>query len=101
MTASDGTSLSLLEAMALGAVPLVSDIGPNREWIDHGVNGALLPLNDPAEAARRIAAFAAMDVEALDGMRARNRTIVRERASMRRNIARFRQCLEALGGRRQ
>jgi glycosyltransferase involved in cell wall biosynthesis len=30
----DGTSVSLLEGMALGCVPIVSDIPPNREWVD-------------------------------------------------------------------
>jgi len=32
----DGTSVSLLEGMALGCVPIVSDIPPNREWVDEG-----------------------------------------------------------------
>jgi len=30
----DGTSVSLLEGMALGCVPIVSDIPPNREWVE-------------------------------------------------------------------
>ncbi|NOT35181.1 MAG: glycosyltransferase [Candidatus Eisenbacteria bacterium] len=38
---SDSTSISLLEAMASGAVPVVSDIEGNREWIDDGVEGRL------------------------------------------------------------
>lgn len=47
MTSSDGMALSLLEAMACGAFPVVSDIPANREWIEHGVNGYLVPLGDP------------------------------------------------------
>ena len=51
MTASDGASLSLMEAMAVGAIPVVSDIEPNREWVEHGVTGALVPLDDDVAAA--------------------------------------------------
>lgn len=36
---SDATSVSLLEAMAYGCVPIVSDIPANREWITEGENG--------------------------------------------------------------
>lgn len=38
---SDTISVSLLEAMSCGAVPVVTDIEGNREIIDHGVNGLL------------------------------------------------------------
>lgn len=39
---SDGVSLSLLEAMALGTVPVLSDIAANRLWIEDGVTGVLV-----------------------------------------------------------
>jgi glycosyltransferase involved in cell wall biosynthesis len=34
----DGTSVSLLEAMGAGALPIVTDIPANREWITNGQN---------------------------------------------------------------
>jgi glycosyltransferase involved in cell wall biosynthesis len=37
----DGTSLSLLEAMASGLFPIVSDIKANSAWVQNGVNGYL------------------------------------------------------------
>jgi len=37
--ASDGTAVSLLEAMHYGCLPIVSDLPANREWITHGKNG--------------------------------------------------------------
>jgi glycosyltransferase involved in cell wall biosynthesis len=37
----DGTSLSLLEAMASGLFPIVSDINANSAWIQNGFNGFL------------------------------------------------------------
>ena len=43
---SDGTSLSLLEAMACGAVPVVSNIMSNRSWVLDGVNGFLFNDSD-------------------------------------------------------
>ncbi len=43
---SDGTSISLLEAMACGCPVLVSDIPGNREWVDDGVQGWLFKTGD-------------------------------------------------------
>ena len=43
---SDSTSQSLLEAMAAGLVPVVTDIAGNREWITHRRNGLLVPPGD-------------------------------------------------------
>ncbi|MGH7488432.1 MAG: glycosyltransferase, partial [bacterium] len=93
MTASDGASLSLMEAMAVGAIPVVSDIEPNREWVEHGVNGALIPLDDELGAVARIESLLGRSPEELDAMRQRNREIVQERGSMTRNMARFRERL--------
>ena len=51
---SDGTSVCLLEAMAVGLFPIVSDIEGNREWITEGVNGFLVDPHDPDTLAARI-----------------------------------------------
>lgn len=45
-TKSDGTSLSLLEAMSSGSIPVVSNIISNRSWILDGVNGFLFDTED-------------------------------------------------------
>lgn len=42
----EGASVSLLEAMACGIFPIVTDIPANREWIKDGDNGFLFPVND-------------------------------------------------------
>lgn len=39
---SDATSISLLEAMSLGCIPVVIDLPANREWIRHGENGIIV-----------------------------------------------------------
>ncbi len=43
---SDGTSVALLQAMAAGCFPIVSDLPTQRELIDDGVNGLPVPLHD-------------------------------------------------------
>lgn len=43
---SDGTSISLLEAMSCGLFPIVTDIPANRPWIKHGENGFLFEKGD-------------------------------------------------------
>ncbi|NWG02544.1 MAG: glycosyltransferase, partial [Syntrophaceae bacterium] len=50
----DGTSVSLLEAMACGAFPIVTDIPSNREWIVDGKNGFLVPTKEAETLASRI-----------------------------------------------
>lgn len=46
----EGCSMSLLEAMRVGVISLVSDDGnSNKEIIKNGYNGFVLPSNDPEE----------------------------------------------------
>jgi glycosyltransferase involved in cell wall biosynthesis len=54
MSLTDGASTSLLEAMACGTFPIVSDIPANREWITDNQNGFLVPVSDPEKLAQRI-----------------------------------------------
>lgn len=51
---SDGNNVSLNEAMACGAVSIASNIPANVQWINEGVNGFLVPVNDPAKLAEKI-----------------------------------------------
>ncbi len=39
---SDSTSVSLLEALAYGCIPILSDIPANKEWVKDGVNGLII-----------------------------------------------------------
>ncbi len=42
----DSTSVSLLEAMAVGLYPVVSDVEANMEWITHKKNGLIFKKGD-------------------------------------------------------
>lgn len=50
----DSTSVSLLEAMACGLAPVVTDITGNREWIENGVNGFLFPPRNSEALAEKV-----------------------------------------------
>ncbi len=39
---SDATAISLLEAMAAGCTPVLSDLPANREWVKHDENGIIV-----------------------------------------------------------
>lgn len=51
---NDGSSLSLLEAMAIGTPSLVTDNPANREWIEDNVSGYLFSGNSGLELAMKI-----------------------------------------------
>jgi L-malate glycosyltransferase len=51
---ADGTSLSLLEAMASGLFPIVSRIRANEAWLEHGAGGLLYDVGEPEELAARV-----------------------------------------------
>lgn len=52
----DGSSVSLMEALACGLPCLVSDIPANQEWVCEGANGWLFPDGDSAALAGKILA---------------------------------------------
>jgi glycosyltransferase involved in cell wall biosynthesis len=83
---SDGASSSLLEAMASGLFPIVSDIPANREWITHEENGLLFPPGDHVTLAACLGR-AIKNESWMDGARDTNRQLVRERADADTNMA--------------
>ena len=85
-SSSDGTSVSLLEAMAAGAFPIVTDLPANREWIQADENGILFPVGDIDALARAIQR-SADDSVWRRRTREQNMTIVRGRALWQDNMA--------------
>jgi glycosyltransferase involved in cell wall biosynthesis len=54
----EGTSLAMLEAMAAGCVPVVTDVSGARMLVASGVNGFTVPVGATEEMARVIGALA-------------------------------------------
>lgn len=91
----DGTSVSLLEAMATGLVPVVSRIRANEPWVEYGRTGLLFEVGRPdilAHALQR-----AMDDEQLR-RRAFDKNIPRvaRDCNMHRNMERLANIFEQL-----
>jgi glycosyltransferase involved in cell wall biosynthesis len=91
---SDGVSLALLEALSLGAVPVLSNIPANRPWVNDGETGVLVPI-DPAGIARGIRQAIALDRERVA---ADNLAIVAERADRDTNLGVCERLIDSLIG---
>jgi glycosyltransferase involved in cell wall biosynthesis len=93
---SDGTSTSLLEAMATGAYPVLSDIPANRELLlPDQDNLALVPLDQPAALARTLGRVIA-DKDLRGRSAILNRDLVMERADSRSTIKQLTAALNSI-----
>jgi glycosyltransferase involved in cell wall biosynthesis len=80
----DGSSVSLMEALACGLPCLVSDIPGNREWVTEGHNGWLFPDGDAEALATKI--LQAMDQRGkLPEIGRAARALAEERADWKKN----------------
>jgi glycosyltransferase involved in cell wall biosynthesis len=80
----DGTSVSLLEALACGTPVLVSDIPGNKEWVQDGLNGWLYADgNAQALSEKMLAAF--LQPERLGEIGRAGRQSVQERGDWEKN----------------
>jgi glycosyltransferase involved in cell wall biosynthesis len=86
----DGTSVSLLEALASGAFPVVADIPSNREWIADGDNGFLVPEENENMLAQKIVE-AIRDHKLLREAFDKNRIIIKQRAFWGDNVRKITQ----------
>jgi len=86
----DGTSVSLLEALASGAFPVVTDIPSNREWIADGDNGFLVTEENENLLSKKIVE-AIRDQRLLGEACEKNRKIVEQRAYWRENIKKIKE----------
>jgi len=95
-TRSDGTSISLLEAMATGLPVVVSDIAANREWVVEEENGWLASADSAEEFADRLLRAARLVPEQRKLFSQRNQRIVEERADWDRNFPKLLKMYEQL-----
>jgi glycosyltransferase involved in cell wall biosynthesis len=88
---SDSVSVSVLEAMAHGCIPLLSDVPANRELVRNGENGWIVgEVDDITNALRQLQPQA-------DRIAQHNHVWVREHALFAPCVERFVARLEALG----
>ena len=85
---SDGSSVSLLQAMACGLPAIVSDIPGNREWVSEGRNGWLFKVGDHHELAR-LMIEASRSLELRSDYGKTSRIIVKDRANWGKNFPRL------------
>jgi glycosyltransferase involved in cell wall biosynthesis len=92
---TDGTPNSMLEAMACGALPVMSRLSSIMEWIRHGENGLLFDANDAfqlADCLRQALADSSLKKQAQDI----NYALVREKADYERVMPSMRDFLKEL-----
>jgi glycosyltransferase involved in cell wall biosynthesis len=86
-TYSDGTSISLLEAMATGLPVVVSAGGGNVEWVVQGRNGWLAPAGDVAAFSQALQMGVRLSPRDRECMQRTNRKVAEERANWDANFA--------------
>jgi glycosyltransferase involved in cell wall biosynthesis len=95
---SDGTSVALLQAMAAGCFPIVSDLATQREWVEDGANGLRVPAGSPEALADAISR-ALEDGELRRRAAQVNRRVVEERGTNETQMAKMEGLYLRLAGR--
>ena len=85
---SDGTSMSLLEAMACRLPVVVSDVPANCEWVKDGINGYLVPRGKVNPISEKILTLL-NDKSLAETMGSLNLSIAKERANSKNNFNNF------------
>jgi glycosyltransferase involved in cell wall biosynthesis len=83
---SDGSSVSLMEALACGLPVIVSDIPGNQEWVTEGEQGWLFKDGEAADFSNKILE-AVSKVNTLAAIKKGNRLLAEKRADWKKNFA--------------
>jgi glycosyltransferase involved in cell wall biosynthesis len=92
---SDGTSISLLEAMACELAPVVTHIPANQPWIKDGENGFLFPVKNHKMLATKIA-YLIKNAETRKEFGKESRRIVQEKAEYEKEMAKVERIYQGL-----
>ena len=83
---SDGTSVSLLEALSTDLLPIVTNIESNEEWVQHNSNGYLGELNNSVHFGNCILNGSKCIIEKTFFWKTKNREIAVNRANWKLNV---------------
>ncbi len=92
----DGSSVSLMEALACGLPCLVSDIPANKEWVSEGENGWLFPDGDAGALAAKIIQVLEQPKD-LKKIGDAARSIAEQRADWKKNFAQLMHAYDLVG----
>ncbi|MDH7477214.1 MAG: glycosyltransferase family 4 protein [Candidatus Bathyarchaeota archaeon] len=92
---SDGTSASLLEAMACSLSPVVTEIDGNKEWVKDGVNGLFVPVANSEKIAEKILLLAS-DYELRRFLGEKAVETVRARVNWQKNIQKLTKIIDKM-----
>jgi glycosyltransferase involved in cell wall biosynthesis len=82
---SDGTSLSLLEAMACALPVVVTEIPANKEWVVDSYNGFLIPTKNAGELSKRVLTLL-KNSNVREEMGQKNLAIAKDKADWDKNV---------------
>ncbi len=91
----DGSSVTLMEALASGLPCLVSDIAGNREWVQEGVNGWLFRDGDVNDLAEKIL-YAIKNRNSLSRISAAARQTAEQKADWKKNFGKLLETYERI-----
>ena len=86
---SDGTSISLLEAMSAGMICIATDFPSNREWIDHSKSGFTFPNGNSEALASMIEQVSTLSLQEKIRISRAAREVTLKRGDWRKNQKAF------------
>jgi len=96
---SDGTSASLLEAMACELPAVVTDIAGNAEWIENEVNGFLIPVASSQKLTEKILQLAD-NQELREKLRSKAKETVKAKVDWQKNMHRLMETIDKMAAQR-
>nr|WP_282450889.1 glycosyltransferase [Marinobacter bryozoorum] len=85
---TEGTSMTLLEAMSLGVPAIATAVGGNVEIVESGRTGLLIPTENPAELAKAVLRLKS-DRDLREKLGRESRILFEERFSVARMVSRY------------
>ncbi|OGF47330.1 MAG: hypothetical protein A2452_13145 [Candidatus Firestonebacteria bacterium RIFOXYC2_FULL_39_67] len=83
---SDAISVSVLEGMASGCIPVLTDIAANRELVRDGVNGFIFKQKDPDSLTRKLLKVLTLKKKREEVIKNRNASLIANKYTLKRSL---------------